>query len=360
MGAHPAASSRVIEGERRVPLERFIRNHPNAILGEQIAGKFDNTLPFLFKVLAAAKPLSIQAHPDKKQAWQGFDRENRAAIPLDAPERNYRDPNHKPECICALTPFSALCGFKDLPAVKKCLSVILPGSDQSLMNRTEYTGGTGLKMFFQNLLDIKPDTAHDIIARAVDGAANRAADDPVCRWVVRLSQFFPDDIMVLAPVFLNLIELSPLQALFLPAGVPHAYLEGVGIELMANSDNVLRGGLTSKHIDADELLRSLDFSPKTPRILSPVYRGGCEGVYDTPAEEFVLSVMRVISGKTCTPDHQGRVAILLCVDGRAVLTDGETGEKTTLTKGVSVMIPASLIDWSLSGEALIFKASVPC
>ena len=360
MGAHPSAPSSVIQEGARVPLDRLIRHHPVEILGEKAAAEFDNTLPFLFKVLAAAKPLSIQAHPDKNQARKGFERENRAGIPPDAPERNYRDSNHKPECICALTPFTALCGFKNVAGIKNAISIILPGFEQRIMPGIEKTGTTGLKDFFHNLLVIDPDAARDILARAVDVAGKRAETDLMCRWITRLNQAFPDDIMALAPVFLNLIELSPRQALFLPAGVLHAYLEGVGIELMANSDNVLRGGLTSKHVDVAELLSALDFAPVSPRVLSPVYRDGCEGTYDTPAEEFVLSVMRIIPGKDCTPDYQGRVTILLCVEGRAVLSDEETNAATTLTRGVSVIIPASVARWSLSGEALIFKASVPC
>ena len=361
MGAHPAAPSRVTDGETKVNLDRFIRNHPNDILGKRVADKFGDTLPFLFKVLAASEPLSIQAHPDKNHARDGFARENRAGIPPGAPERNYRDPNHKPECICALTPFSALCGFRSPSEISDNMAVVIPGyEDLSMPGTGKKAGSPELKDFFHKLLVIDPQKAKNIIARAVDEAVKRAETDPMCRWIIQLHRTYPDDIMVLAPVFMNLIELSPRQALFLPAGVLHAYLEGVGMELMANSDNVLRGGLTPKHIAVAELLGALDFSPLTPRILSPVYREGCEGTYETPAEEFVLSVMRVIPGRPCSPDHQDRVSILLCLDGQAVLTDADSGEITTLTKGVSVLIPASVSRWSLSGEALIYKASATC
>jgi len=361
MGAHPGAPSSVVQQGRSVSLDNFIRQYPEDVLGRTVAAKFGRTLPFLFKVLAAARPLSIQAHPDRHQAEQGFARENQAGIPVDAPERNYKDPNHKPECICALTPFSVLCGFRNLSEIINNFSIILSANNRRLTGDLEKNpNAAGLKAFFRRLLFIDPDTAHDVIARAIDYAGKRIDIDPICRWVIRLNQAFPDDIMALAPVFLNLIELSPEQAIFLPAGVLHSYLEGVGVELMAGSDNVLRGGLTSKHIDADELLKVLDFSAMSPRLLSPAVRSGCEGIYDTAAEEFVLSVLRVLPDKLCSPRHQGRVAILLCVEGSAIITEQDSGETTVLAKGVSVIIPASVNRYSLSGDAVIYKAGVPC
>ncbi len=361
MGAHPNAPSRVTHEGRTVSLDQYIVRNAEHLLGKTVAGKFNNSLPFLFKVLAAAEPLSIQAHPDKAQAREGFDRENRAGIPLDAPNRNYKDSHHKPECICAMTPFTALCGFRDIPDIIHNLSTVLPGHRQNVLSDLHRkSDSVGLKAFFHQLLVMDSDAAGDVTARAVDEAGKRAENDFMCRWIVRLNQFYPGDIMALAPAFLNLVELSPQQALFLPAGVLHAYLEGVGVELMASSDNVLRGGLTPKHVDVDELMRVLDFSPLTLQLLSPEFGEGCEGVFDTSAEEFVLSVVRVMPGTTCIPGQQGRVAILLCVEGQAILTDEDTEETTELTRGVSVIIPASVTHYTLSGDAKIFKASVPC
>ncbi len=361
MGAHPAAPSRVIHDGRRVPLDYVIDRYPEEILGQQqVTGKFGNKLPFLFKVLAAARPLSIQAHPDINQAGAGYLRENQAGIPLDAPERNYKDPNHKPECLCALTPFLSLCGFRNLPDIIDNFSALLPDYSRNLTAElTQNHDGKGLRAFSHRLLTTGPDLAHDIIVQAVDRARERVDADPMCRWMIRLSQDFPGDIMALAPLFLNLVELSPQQAIFLPAGVLHSYLEGVGVELMANSDNVLRGGLTSKHVDVDELLDILQFVPMMPRVLSPVPRGQCEEIYETKAREFLLSVFRLMPGKVCSSGSRGRVAILLCVDGEAMITEQENGEKTALSKGVSVIIPASVESWSLSGDALIYKATVP-
>lgn len=361
MGAHPGAPSSVIHEGRKVGLDVFVEKHPVTTLGKTVAEKFENTLPFLFKVLAAAAPLSIQAHPDKAQAEEGFLRENRAGIPLDAPERNYKDANHKPECICAVTPFFALCGFRSMPDINHNISTVLPDHRPYLITDQEaQSGDAGLKSFFHRLLVMDPDVVGDILGRAVDAAGRKAESDIMCRWVIRLHQAYPDDIMALAPAFLNLIELAPHQALYLPAGVLHAYLEGVGVELMANSDNVLRGGLTPKHVDVGELLSVLDFSPTRLRVLTPTYENGCEGIFATSAEEFVLSMLRVMPGKRCFPDHPGRVAVLLCVEGRATLTDDDVGQTIELGKGKSVMIPASVDRYSLDGEALIFKAAASC
>ena len=360
MGAHPAAPSRVRHQGRMVPLDTFIRNHPDEILGPEIAGTFEKTLPFLFKVLAAARPLSLQAHPDDRQAASGFSRENRAGIPLDAPERNYKDARHKPECLCALTPFSALCGFRDLSETVRHFSSFLAGRHEPFLAALENDRRAGdLKSFFRRLCNLSPETAREIVARSVDYAEKRAGEEPMYRWVRRLHQDYPDDIMVLAPVFLNLVELAPHQAVFIPAGVLHSYLEGVGVELMANSDNVLRGGLTKKHIDVDELFASLRFSPMTPEVLSPVYEERCEAIYKTKAREFVLSRIRVLPDQVCAQAHQGRVAILLCLEGTVLATESDTGQSIRLGKGLSALVPAAVEAYTLSGDGLLFKAAVP-
>lgn len=348
-----------MDGGLSVPLDQFIRQQPDMILGSATAAAFGNTLPFLFKVLAAAEPLSIQVHPDSTRAREGFSRENQAGIPLDSPRRNYRDPNHKPECLCALTPFSLLCGFRPWSEISADFSRIFPDPDGQWLNGLVNTGETdGLKNFFQRLLAVSGDRVHPLISRAVAYAGTKRDVDPVCHWIFRLSRYFPDDIMILAPVFLNLLKLAPGQAIFLPSGVMHSYLEGVGIELMASSDNVLRGGLTSKHIDKDELMRLLDFTATKPRLVSPIEKG-CEGIYETGAREFVLSVIRVKSGQPCLPAHQGRVSILLCVEGEAVIAEQGGEDRTVIKKGDSVLIPASVGGYHVTGEALIYKAAVP-
>jgi mannose-6-phosphate isomerase len=348
-----------MDGAQAVPLDRFILKNPEMILGRATAAAFDNTLPFLFKVLAAAQPLSLQVHPDSIRAREGFFRENQAGIPLNSPRRNYRDLNHKPECLCALTPFSLLCGFRPLPEILAGFSRIFPESaGQWFKGLASGAEADGLKTFFQRLLAVSKENAHILISRAMAYAGTQGDVDPVCRWIIRLHRYFPEDIMILAPAFLHLLDLAPGQAIFLPSGVLHSYLEGVGIELMASSDNVLRGGLTSKHIDADELIRLLDFTAFHPRVLSPT-GGGCEGIYETGAREFVLSVIRVKSGQSCLPAHQGRVTILLCTEGEAAIRAENGEDQTVIRKGDSVLIPASVDGYHISGDALIYKAAVP-
>jgi mannose-6-phosphate isomerase len=209
-----------------------------------VSAAFERKLPFLFKVLAAAAPLSIQAHPDAGMARAGFARKNRLGLPLDSPERNYRDPNHKPECICALTPFWALCGFRPPAQILDHLRTLCPqGLKAEIGTFAESCDAEGLKRLFAALLALHPLRRRKAVAEAVSQAEK--AGDSGLGWIPSLARHYPDDIGALAPALMNGLQLAPGQALFLTDGVLHAYLEGTAIELMANSDNVVRAGLTS-------------------------------------------------------------------------------------------------------------------
>ncbi|MFZ5564473.1 MAG: mannose-6-phosphate isomerase, class I [Thermodesulfobacteriota bacterium] len=361
MGAHPKAPSMVHETGGAVSLIDLITANPEATLGRTTARMFDNRLPFLFKVLAAETPLSIQAHPDKVQAEQGFERENRAGIPLDAPQRNYRDTSHKPECLCALTPFFVLCGFRPVPDILEMFFLLLPEAEvvQLTPNLVNRSAPEGLRSFIMQLLHLSAGRREAVLAWAVDRAEDLVDQDPAFQWIVRLSRTFPGDIGALAPGFLNLVNLEPGQALFLPAGTLHSYLEGTGLEVMANSDNVLRGGLTAKHVDTDELSRILAFKPMVPRILRPVAVSKCERLYPTPAPEFSLSVMSITGDQPCSPANHNSAEILLCVQGEAVLCEEKGGEETSLFKGMSAFIPASAGSYHLKGDAVFYRAFVP-
>jgi len=249
LGAHPKAPSMVNCNGRWVSLLELIEQSPEDILGEKVAQRFDNRLPYLFKVLAAAKPLSIQAHPSRTQAKQGFARENRLRIPLDAANRNYKDDNHKPECICALTPFWALNGFRNISDILSLLEKTChQGLETEITNLREKPDSQGLKRFFHELMTMEPPRQKQVINDALSYAQKHIQEDKVFEWMIHLHNEYPADIGVFAPVILNLICLEPGQAMFLPSGEMHAYLDGVGIELMANSDNVLRGGLTRGYL----------------------------------------------------------------------------------------------------------------
>ena len=291
LGAHPKAPSLVsCDGDWKSLLE-LIETYPEEILGRDAARRFDNKLPYLLKVLAAAKPLSIQAHPSADQAREGFKRENGLAIPLDAPHRNYKDENRKPECLCALEPFWAMCGFRPIKQIVELMLAVCPlelAGEIKLLQSSEER--QGLKSFFKSLLTMDSMRRNRIIREVLKNVVNLSrTENPAFKWILKLSADYPRDIGILSPVYLNLICLNPGQALFLPAGVLHAYLEGTGIELMANSDNVLRGGLTPKHVDAPELLKVLIFESSPIEVLQPKKIQATETVFPTPAEEFILS-----------------------------------------------------------------------
>ena len=360
MGAHPKAPSLVYcDGAWRSLLE-VIAENPEEVLGRETAHKFSNELPFLFKVLAAAKPLSIQAHPNQGQAKEGFLRENESGISLGASDRNYRDANHKPEVICALTPFWALNGFRQVKETLRLLGETqappLEGTVSSLRN---HSSRQGLKGFFHHLMTMEKDKQVEVVQTAAAFAEKRTEIEPVWTWIARLNEEYPGDVGVLSPAFLNLVKLEPQQAMYLPAGELHAYLEGVGIELMANSDNVLRGGLTAKPIDVQELLNILNFAEAKVSILEPERVASGEAVYSTGTAEFVLSIVEVSKGAPFTGAQKRSVEMMICTKGEATVTDLGDRETLRLTRGASIVIPAAVVQYRIEGEAEIYKAAVP-
>ncbi|MBW2607694.1 MAG: mannose-6-phosphate isomerase, class I [Deltaproteobacteria bacterium] len=359
MGAHPKAPSMVRYDGKMVSLQKIIENHPKDILGETVADKFNNKLPYLLKVLAAARPLSIQAHPSLAQAKEGFKRENEQGISIDAPNRNYKDANHKPECICALTPFWALNGFRKIDGILSFMEKICPqGLGNMLDELRNQPYSKGLMIFFQALMTLGQKKKKQVIDEAVNNAQKLEKKDPVFEWVIKLYKEYQEDIGVLSPAFLNLICLKPGQAMFLFAGELHAYLDGLGIELMANSDNVLRGGLTPKHVDVPELLKVVNFEERDIKILQCEENNSNECVYSSRAEEFILSVISVDSKKNYTSPDVMSAEILLCTDGQATITDFDNNENISLKKGKSVIVPASVRVYNIQGKAVIYKASV--
>ncbi|MFZ7125733.1 MAG: mannose-6-phosphate isomerase, class I [Desulfobacterales bacterium] len=361
MGTHPKAPSTVRTPDGDVPLGRLIADSPEPILGAETVHRFGAELPYLFKILAAAAPLSIQAHPDAVQAASGFEDENRRGIPLDSPKRNYRDPNPKPECICALTPFWAMRGFRAPDAIRENLDRFCPREGERLIDAldTGRTASDSLRRFFENLMKADGDWKPRAIQEAVSSCRQHRADDAAAEWVVKLSDAYPGDVGVLSPLFLHTFRLEPGDAMFLPAGELHAYLEGVGIELMGNSDNVIRGGLTPKHVAVEELMRILTFGSERPEVLDPHPISETESEYPTPATQFKLSVIRV-SGKTAHRSSRSRsVEILLVVNGTCRIESKSPGGEDELIKGDSVLIPAATAAYALKGNAVVYKASVP-
>lgn len=360
MGAHPQAPSQVSLDGKWKSLNEVIRINPVSILGENVAQAFSNNLPYLFKILAVDKPLSLQVHPDKKEAKEGFAKENRLGIPIEASNRNYRDENHKPELVYALTPFQCLKGFRTADEILKLMEKVLT-SDlfPELRILRKEPNSRGIERFFNALLNMEKTRQKDVAAKAAGIAESLGSHDPAFHWVARLHQEHTRDIGILSPLFLNRVALDPGEAVYIASGELHTYLSGVGIELMANSDNVLRGGLTSKHIDVPELLRIVNYENGSIHKIRPELKGKCEKIYPAPVEEFLLSVISVNRGASYVSPKGRSVEIIICLNGSAEVQDDQKGDSVSLTKGRSVIIPAAVYQYGIRGNAEIYKASVP-
>jgi len=359
LGAHPLAPSRVRLGGRALGLAEWIAGDPEGVLGPRVRARFGDRLPFLLKVLAAEEPLSIQAHPDSSQAREGFARENALGISVDAPERSYRDASHKPEILCALSRFQALCGFRSPARIQALLERLsAPGLDPERAHLRDAAKDEALRGFFAGLLRMPPARRAPLLDECAEAASMLRDEDPAFDWLLRLHARHPGDPGVLAPLFLELVELRPGQALFLEPGRLHCYLRGVGVELMASSDNVLRGGLTGKHVDVDELLRVLRFEEARGEVLEARSAGLGIFEYATPAPEFRLARLELGGPSVEVPGAGRGIEILLCSEG-ALRVRASGAEAVPLPKGASCAVPASAGAYSVSGAGTAFRASVP-
>src|SRR5688572_14772327 len=350
LGAHPDAPSVLSNG---TPLDKAIQEHPGALLGAAVHEQFGARLPFLMKVLAADQPLSLQAHPTTEQARAGFAAEEAAGVPRDDATRTFKDPCHKPELLLALTTFEALCGFRPVEESLHCLAK-LQVSD--LKPTIAALARGGLRAAIPQLLALSGKRRIELVS-AVAEAAGRfvAAHDPefinTYRWAASLAETYPGDPGVVISLMCNHLKLAPGEAVYLPAGNLHAYLSGAGIEVMASSDNVLRGGLTGKHVDLAALIEVLDFTDGRVPVIHPVLGpGGLR--YPVPVEDFDLTRCQLDeqSGTLTTRGPQ----VLLCTDGTAVLssTDGEV----TLERGASAFVPAGA-SVRARGPAVLYRAT---
>ncbi|MFF4233245.1 mannose-6-phosphate isomerase, class I [Streptomyces sp. NPDC001820] len=353
MGAHPGAPSRATREAAEQSLSELIAADPVGELGPAAVEKFGPRLPFLLKILAAGAPLSLQVHPNLAQAKEGYAAEESAGVPIDAPQRNYKDANHKPELICALTPFDGLCGFRTPLEAADLLAGLDVDSLKPYVDLLHaHPEEAALREVLTAVLTADPDEMAATVAEAA-AAAERlgGAYTPYAS----IAHHYPGDPGVIAAMLLNYVQLQPGEALFLGAGVPHAYLNGLGVEIMANSDNVLRCGLTPKHVDVPELLRIVRFEASDPGVLRPEASPSDEEVYDTPIDEFRLS--RYV----LAPDAEPRdltaptPQILLCTAGGVTVGD------LTLTPGESAFVPAgdkTEISGTGGGAGTVFRATV--
>ncbi|HCD7250623.1 TPA: mannose-6-phosphate isomerase [Citrobacter farmeri] len=343
MGAHPKSSSKVKDASGQiVSLRDVIDRQQSALLGDAVAKRFGE-LPFLFKVLCAAQPLSIQVHPNKRNSEIGFAKENAAGIPMDAAERNYKDPNHKPELVFALTPFLAMNAFREFSEIVSLLQPVA-GAHTAIAHFLEQPNAERLSQLFAGLLSMQGEEKSR--ALAILKAALETQQGEPWQTIRLIAEFYPDDSGLFSPLLLNVVKLNPGEAMFLFAETPHAYLQGVALEVMANSDNVLRAGLTPKYIDIPELVANVKFDAKPAnQLLTTPVKNGAELDFPIPVDDFAFS-LHSLSAQETAIDQQS-AAILFCVEGEAVLSKGE--QRLVLKPGESAFISAEESPVSVSG-----------
>ena len=352
LGAHPSAPSSI----RGRGLDELVSEDPETVVGAVSVDRFGPVLPYLLKVLAADKPLSLQAHPSRAQAEDGFARENEAGVARDATNRLYRDDWPKPEALCALMDSEALCGFRDPAQTYALFEQLGVGSALELLgplSRSDAGSTQRLAGVFERIMRLEDTSVVDEVVAAAGSVDGAEGDFGLfVRTARELGEAYPGDPGVMAALLMNRISLQPLEAVYLPAGNLHAYLSGGGIEVMANSDNVLRGGLTPKHVDVDELLAVLDFTPGFPGLVEPGEEAPQVWRYPTPAPEFAL--WRIEAGELPIDlPGAGLGRVVLATRGSARLE--AAGLELTLDRGQSAFVSASE-SVRVSGFATLFVA----
>ncbi|MDO4606340.1 MAG: mannose-6-phosphate isomerase, class I [Bowdeniella nasicola] len=363
-GVHPTGPAPLEGDAPQADLKTLIEADPVAMLGEDVQSRFGDTLPFLMKLIAPARPLSLQVHPSLEQAREGFKKEDAAGIPIDDPIRNYRDPNHKPEMVFALTRLEAMCGFR---APRRALE-ILEGLDVDVTERLtkvlhDDPTSAGMKRAFALLISgpRRPDAdqveqvAQACQERLDSGTSPSPRADTI---VTLLHEEYPGDPGVIAALLLNPVTLRGGETLFVKAGTVHAYLSGLAVEVMASSDNVLRAGLTSKHVDIDEMLHCVDFVAAPPTRLAPEIFGSATEVFYAPVEDFELNVTRIRETHGRQPVRGGGPRVIVCVDGKLTLHN-EAGQRLPLKCGQAVFVPACDGPIEAQGSGTIVQADVP-
>lgn len=361
LGAHVNAPSILETSEGNQPLDEYLKLNLNEVLGDKIAEQFGR-LPFLFKVLDVSDMLSIQVHPTKIEAEKGFKYENEKGIPLNAAHRNYKDDNHKPEIMVALSEFWLLHGF--LPKDK--MTQILKSIPEfvNLLPVFENKGYFGL---YKQVMEQSAEVSNSILQPLIDrilplyekGKLDKSSPD---YWAAKSVDTSEDktilDKGIYSIYFFNIVKVNKGEAVFQDAGIPHAYLEGQNMELMANSDNVLRGGLTPKHVDVQELLKHVVFEETNPNImLGELQKDGIERIYKSPAPDFELSQI-AISSEDKYQSKAKTAQVLMVIEGEVEVSEAKTS--VVLDKGQSAFLSAgSDYNISTSNSAVLYKATAP-
>ena len=358
MGTHQNGCSTVEKDGSTTLLSDLVAANPIQVLGENVHKQFGAELPYLLKILAAAKPLSIQVHPEKSKAAAGFARENEMGLAPNAANRNYKDGNHKPELVYALTPYKAMNGFRvieetvalfeqaDVEAINDLVTELKANPDAEHLER-----------FFKSLLSMDGELKDKALDQLMTGIENKGSDEAAKFAFATIKDFaeeYPGDVGLFSPLMLNLIVLQPGEAMFLHAETPHAYLNGTGVEIMANSDNVLRAGLTPKYMDIPELVANTQFSPIQYKDLrtAPVIAGTTEQ-FPVPVNDFAIEVTNV-DGQTIT-NKVDSAEILLCLSGEVQVSSN--GINLTLTSAESAFIEAQAKDYQFEGNGKVVRIS---
>ena len=348
MGAHPKSPSTVEEHGKPRSLRDVIAANPQQMLGDAVAKRFGE-LPFLFKVLCADQPLSIQVHPCKRAAEEGFARENAASIPLNSAERNYKDANHKPELVYALTPFKAINGFREL---KEMVSLLEPvaGAHPQIAQFLRQPNLESLAALFSTLLSLENDAKSHALAVLMTTAQQHQGEP--WQTITDIAVQYPDDSGLFSPLLLNVITLQPGEAMFLFAETPHAYLHGVALEVMANSDNVLRAGLTPKYIDIPELMANLKFEEKpASQLLTQPEQHENSLDFPIPVDDFSFSIHTVTDKPLSV--RQDSAALLFCIEGEATLVCGQ--QQLVLKPGESCFVAANDPSLTIVGHGRVAR-----
>ena len=341
-GSHASGPTGLMD--RSGTLADLIAADPQRLLGEDVVRRFGSQLPFLLKLIAPEQALSLQVHPSMEQAIEGYRRENEAGLALDDPDRSYKDANHKPEMVLALTRYDAVAGFR----APRRAAEVLTGLDAVLAHRMLVSTGT------------RPTSAEidelvcEIVARLERGGSpSRRADANA----VLMARTFPGDPGVAAALLLNPVTLQPGEALFVPAGSMHAYISGLGVEIMASSDNVLRAGLTTKHVDVPSMLACVDYVAAPPVRPAPEYLSRATRAYYAPVDDFELLVTEVVpaDGRVQVPGRGPRIALAL--EGATTITT--PAGQAELERGQALFIGADERVLAVEGDGVVVQADVP-
>lgn len=357
MGAHPLAPSELVTPEGNLSLYTEVKEHPERYLSSAAESRFGE-LPYLFKVQDVKDILSIQVHPNKTEAEKGFDREEAEGVPINAPYRNYKDKNHKPEVMVALSEFWLLHGFKAQAAIEQTLENVPEFNILLPFYRKE-----GLKALYRFVMEMDQSDVNTMLNNLIKREMRKKNDGELTKempgwWVAKLfagkKEIGEIDRAIFSIYFFNIVKVNPGEAVFQSAGIPHAYMEGQCVELMANSDNVLRAGLTPKHIDVPELMKHTVFESIVPNVMkgNAVLPG--ETIYPCPVADFGIARIELPAGGAYE-NKAGSLEILVVTEGGILINNSlvlKRGEAAAVLAGENYHIQAS-------GHCMVFKAFVP-